>query len=183
MSRPRPLTAVVAAGVAALLALLAYGVVHHAPVTSIDSALADGRRPAAPGLALPRLGTEHVARLADWRGKVVVLNFWASWCGPCRGEAPLLERWHKRIARSGGTVLGVDMEDVTDDARRFMREHRLTYPTLRDGEGDSARPFGVRGYPETLVVDRRGRIAAVTRGPVDERFLRTEVAPLLKERA
>lgn len=95
----------------------------------------------------------------------------------------MLERWHQRIKRSGGTVLGVDIEDVTSDAQAFIREHRLTYPMLRDGEGSSAKPFEVLGYPETLVIDRRGRIAATLRGPVDDAFMRQEVEPLLKERA
>ena len=183
MSRPRPLTVVAATAVAALVALLAWGVLNNAPGSSIDGALAEGKRPTAPKLELPRLGGEPKAQLADWHGKVVVLNFWASWCGPCRDESPMLERWHQRIKRSGGTVLGVDVEDVTSDARAFVRKYRLTYPMLRDGEGSSAKPFGVVGYPETLVIDRRGRIAAALRGPVDEEFMRQEVAPLLDEPA
>lgn len=95
----------------------------------------------------------------------------------------MLERWHRRIRRSGGTVLGVDVEDVTSDAQTFVREHGLTYPVLRDGEGRSARPFQVFGYPETFVIDRRGRIAAAMRGPVDEAFMRERLEPLLRERA
>jgi cytochrome c biogenesis protein CcmG, thiol:disulfide interchange protein DsbE len=117
--------------------------------------------------------------LGDYRGKVVVLNYWASWCAPCRQESPLLQRWHERISARGGTVLGVDSLDVTADARAFVRTFRLTYPMLRDRDGDTQKRFGVTGYPETLVVDRRGRIAALQRGPVDDAFLRRTVLPLL----
>jgi cytochrome c biogenesis protein CcmG, thiol:disulfide interchange protein DsbE len=100
---------------------------------------------------------------------------------PCREESPLLQRWHRRIGSRGGTLLGVNILDVSSDARAFVREYRLTYPMLRDGGGDSGKEFGVIGYPETFVIDRRGRIVAVTRGPVDEADLRRQVLPLLEE--
>jgi len=112
-----------------------------------------------------------------------VLNFWASWCEPCREESPLLDRWHGRIKRVGGTVLGVDALDIDQDARDFIREYELSYPMLRDGDGDSRESFGIVGFPETFVIDRRGRIAAVRRGPVDDAFMRTQVSPLLREDA
>ena len=112
-----------------------------------------------------------------------MLNFWASWCDPCRAESPLLQRWHERLAARDATVLGVDVQDVSGDARGFVGEHGLSYPMLRDGGGDLREPFGILGFPETFVIDRRGRIAAVARGPVDDRFMRERVVPLLRERA
>ena len=178
---PIPLAVVI--GVAALLGLLAYGVTTTAPDASIEEALASGKRPRAPALELPRLGGGGKTSLADFRGQVVVLNYWASWCEPCRAESPLLERWHRRIAPRGGTVVGVDVLDVTSDARAFVREFGLTYPMLRDADGTTQRQFGVVAYPETLVIDREGRIAAVARGPVDEEFMRREVAPLVEGRS
>ena len=78
-------------------------------------------------------------------------------------------------------MLGVNVLDVSSDARAFIREYRLAYPMLRDGSGDSVKAFGVVGYPETFVIDRRGRIVAVKRGPVDEADLRRQVLPLLEE--
>jgi cytochrome c biogenesis protein CcmG, thiol:disulfide interchange protein DsbE len=75
----------------------------------------------------------------------------------------------------------VNVLDVRSDARAFVREYGLTYPMLRDGSSDSAEAFGVVGYPETFVIDRRGRIAAVKRGPVDEVDLRRQLLPVLKE--
>jgi cytochrome c biogenesis protein CcmG, thiol:disulfide interchange protein DsbE len=177
--RPALGIAVVLIGVCALIGLLVYGVKATGRGHTLDDAIARGQRPAAPAVALPRLEGGARAALADYRGTVVVLNYWASWCTPCRQESPLLERWHRRLAKGGGTVLGVDSLDVTADARAFVREFGLTYPMLRDRDGDTQKRFGVTGYPETLVVDRRGRIAALQRGPVDDAFLRRTVLPLL----
>jgi cytochrome c biogenesis protein CcmG, thiol:disulfide interchange protein DsbE len=180
--RLSPTAWVVSAALAALIALLAYGVVSGQPDHGIDAALASGHRAAAPSLTLPRLGGGGSESLADRRGEVVILNYWASWCDPCRDESPLLERWHKRIVSRDGTVLGVDTLDLTSDAQSFVRRYQLTYPMLRDGDGGTQSRFGVVGYPETIVLDRRGRIAAVQRGPVDDEFLTRTVLPLLAER-
>jgi cytochrome c biogenesis protein CcmG, thiol:disulfide interchange protein DsbE len=168
---------------AALVALLAYGVFVNQPKRGIDAALAAGKRPAAPDVSLPQLGGGRRVSLHSWLGNVVVLNYWASWCPPCRDESPLLERWHQRIVPLGGTVVGVDALDVDSDARRFVRRYHLHYPMLRDGDGHSQRRFGVTGYPETFVIDRRGRVAAVRRGTVDDAFMSREVLPLLRERS
>jgi cytochrome c biogenesis protein CcmG/thiol:disulfide interchange protein DsbE len=163
----------------ALLALLAYGLAQNEPDRDVDQALARGEREPAPELELPWLGRDGEGSLADYRGQVVVLNFWASWCKPCKDESPLLERWHRRIRDRGGTVLGVDMLDVTGDAQDFIAEYKLTYPMLKDKDGNGLETFGVVQYPETFVIDRQGRIAAVRRGPVDESFMRRSVEPLL----
>ena len=166
---------------AAIVALLAYGVAYQHGSRAIDRAVAGGQRPEAPSLRLPRLGMHGEAAVADWRGRVVVVNFWASWCGPCRDESPLLERWQRRLSRNGGVVLGINALDVDSDALQFARRLHLSYPMLRDRDGSGARRFGVGGYPETVVLDRRGRIAAVARGPVDDAFMRERVRPLLSE--
>jgi cytochrome c biogenesis protein CcmG, thiol:disulfide interchange protein DsbE len=173
--------AAVVLGIVAVLGVLAYGVTSSGHSETIDDALADGRRVPAPALDLQRLAGGGAASLSDYRGKVVVLNFWASWCAPCREESPLLQRWHERIRSRGGTVLGVNVLDVRSDAHAFVEEYGLTYPMLRDGSSDSGEAFGVVGYPETFVIDRRGRIAAVTRGPVDASDLRRQVLPLLEK--
>jgi cytochrome c biogenesis protein CcmG/thiol:disulfide interchange protein DsbE len=169
-------------GVLALFALLAYGLASNEPDAEIEESLARGERAPAPALRLPRLTGSGQVELSDYRGKIVVLNFWASWCEPCRAESPLLQRWHERISRRGGTVVGVDVLDVSSDAREFVREFGLTYPMLRDRDGDSQADFGVVAYPETVVIDAQGRIAAIERGPVDERWMRRNVEPLLPGR-
>jgi len=178
-----PIPIVVILAVAALVGLLAYGLSANEPDRGIEHAIAKGERKRAPALELPTLSGVGRGSLARQRGKVVVLNFWASWCVPCRKESPLLERWHRRLAARGGTVLGVDVLDVSSDAAAFVRQYGLSYPMLRDKDGDTLDDFGVIAYPETFVIDRSGRIAASRRGPVDERFLRERVLPLLRERS
>jgi cytochrome c biogenesis protein CcmG, thiol:disulfide interchange protein DsbE len=179
--RPVPLVAL--AAVLALLALLAYGIAQNQTGESIDSQLAAGKRPVPPALTLPPLGGGAPVSLASFRGKVVVLNFWASWCPPCKEEAPILSRWQPRLKARNGTIVGVDVLDVSSDAQRFAREHKLDFPHLRDGDGSRLKAFEVVGYPETIVLDRKGRIAATSRGTIDDRFFTQKVEPLLKERA
>ena len=164
----------------ALVALLAYGLIQNEPDRELENALARGEAKPAPALELPTLEGDGRGSLADYRGEVVVLNFWASWCKPCREESPLLESWHRRMAGRGGTVLGVDVLDVTGDAQDFIDQYELSYPMLKDKDGGALESYGVVAYPETFVIDRRGRIAAVRRGPVDEEFMTAEVAPLLR---
>src|SRR5258705_13620060 len=101
---PVPVVAVAAA--VALIALLAYGLISKQTDDSIDKKISAGQRVAAPDRTLPRVGSGASGSLAAYRGKVVVLNFWASWCVPCKKEAKILERQHNAMTASGGTVLG-----------------------------------------------------------------------------
>ena len=169
------------AGVLALVALLAYGLTIKSEDTSIDTRIAQGERPPAPDLAFAPLDGGKPVPLDSYEGQVVVLNFWASWCGPCRDEAPVLEKWHKKLKGQNATVVGVDVLDVTGDAEDFIEEFGLTYPQLRDADGSKLRDFEIRGYPETIVLDRQGRIAATARGAIGEDFFREKVAPLVEE--
>jgi cytochrome c biogenesis protein CcmG, thiol:disulfide interchange protein DsbE len=179
-----PIPIAVICTVVALLALLAYGISSNEPDRSVEGALAKGERKKAPALALPRLsGGSAEVDLASYRGKVVVLNYWASWCRPCREESPLLERWHKRISKRGGLVLGVNANDVDYKARDFIREYGLTYPQLRDKSSESVPKLGIIGFPETFVIDRRGYVAAVQRGPVTDGFMQGTVERVLAEGA
>src|SRR3954452_13039920 len=164
-----PLVAILAA--AALIGLLVYGVASRGENRTLDDAVSKGQRPAAPDRPLPMLGGGGQRSLASYRGKPVVLNFWASWCTPCRQEAPLLENAQKRLSAKGGTVLGVTYRDASPDSQAFVRKFKLTYPSIRDVSGKLAKQYGTRALPETFVIDRRGRVAALTRGVVNRQFL------------
>ena len=180
--RLRPFWPVVIAA-AALVGLLAYGLAARGTDATLDEAVARGERLAAPVRALPRLGGGGEASLADYKGKVVVLNVWASWCDPCREEMPLLQRTHERIAPQGGTVLGLDTQDASEDVLRFLRERNVRFPSLRDRDRSYGRELGVTGYPETFLVDRQGRIAALRRFPVTRQWLDRHLPRLLAEQA
>jgi cytochrome c biogenesis protein CcmG/thiol:disulfide interchange protein DsbE len=168
---------------AALVGLLAYGLVAKGTDTTLDEAVAKGRRPAAPVSALPRLQRQGQGSLADYKGKVVVLNVWASWCEPCREEVPLLQKTHERIQPRGGLVLGLDTADASKKAIRFLDEMKADFPSLRDRDRQFGRRLGVTGYPETFLIDRKGRIAALQRFPVTQQWLDQHLPKLLEERA
>ncbi len=161
---------------ACLIGLLVYGVTAQSPNRTLDEAVAQGQRPVAPQATrkLPVLSGGVSASgdsLAAYRGKVVVLNFWASWCVPCQTEAPLLERAQSRLAAHNGTVLGVTYLDASTDSHGFVREHHITYPNLRDTTGEFAHAYGTDQLPESFVIDRDGGIVAISRGEIDQAFL------------
>ncbi|HSZ69384.1 MAG TPA: TlpA disulfide reductase family protein [Solirubrobacteraceae bacterium] len=162
---------------AALLALLVYGVSHQAPSRTLDEAVRSGHYRAAPEAerSLPALTGGYGEPLAAYAGKVVLLNFWASWCAPCEQEAPLLERAQRELERHGATVLGVTYKDITSDSLEFVHRYHLTYPTLRDPTGDFAQAYGTDQLPESFVIDRSGKVVAISRGEVDEAFLQEAV--------
>jgi cytochrome c biogenesis protein CcmG/thiol:disulfide interchange protein DsbE len=142
--------------VVGLLGLLVWSVVRSDGGAAAD--LAAGKNPAAPGFTLERLDGNGDLSIADLRGKAVIVNFWASWCVPCKDEAPFLQRTYERYRKQGLVVLGVDVEDLRRDARRFIARYGITYPNVRDGRKETIGKWGVTGYPETFFVDRKGRL-------------------------
>jgi cytochrome c biogenesis protein CcmG/thiol:disulfide interchange protein DsbE len=163
--------------VLALVALLIYGVASKdSSSSSLDTAVQRGQHPVAPGAdrALPALHGSGTHRLADYRGKVVVLNFWASWCTPCTDEAPLLQRTQEQLG-SNGTVLGATYNDVPGDSTDFERKYHVTYPSVRDIGLKLAQDYKTHALPETFVIDRTGKIVAISRGQVSQRFLANAV--------
>lgn len=104
-------------------------------------------------------------RFSDLRGKVVVVNFWATWCPPCVEETPLLNRLEQRIASRGGMVLGISVDEDPDAYERFLQDQKVAYPTFRDPSKKISLEYGTSMYPETYIVDRHGRIARKIVGP------------------
>jgi cytochrome c biogenesis protein CcmG, thiol:disulfide interchange protein DsbE len=159
-----------------VLALLAYGFrVNH---RDIPSPLVD--REAAP-FVLTSYGGEPMSLEAN-RGRVVVVNFWASWCVPaCYDEAPVLERNWRAYRDRGVMVLGVDIQDKPEAARKFIDQFSLTFPNALDPKGKVSIDYGVYGVPETFFIDARGRIRAKHVGAVTDAVFQREVDRLLAE--
>jgi cytochrome c biogenesis protein CcmG/thiol:disulfide interchange protein DsbE len=134
---------------------------------------------AAPAFKLTGLDGPAV-RLSDLRGQVVVINFWASWCAECRTEQDALNKTWSRYRDSGVTVLGVDFQDTAPDARAYMGSQGITYPVVQDTESATALAFGLRGVPETFVVDKSGSIVDRVIGPVSAERLATRINTLLQ---
>jgi cytochrome c biogenesis protein CcmG/thiol:disulfide interchange protein DsbE len=163
-------------GVLAAIGLLAYGLLSKGGATI---AVGDP----APDKQLSRLDGDGTGDIADYRGHWVLVNFWASWCGPCKSEAPALESFQRQHAPSGFTVLGINLDDSTGDAAAFVQRYGLTYPQLRDGDGSDRRDaYGMTGFPESFLVDPGGKLALIRRGAVDESYLTDQVAPLIQSR-
>jgi cytochrome c biogenesis protein CcmG/thiol:disulfide interchange protein DsbE len=184
-------TAARAAGVvlvALFIALLAYGLAKQSPRTDIDDGLARAEPVRAPGFELPvlergSLGAALSSRLRpvladgnvaleELRGTPVALNFWASWCIPCREEAPTLERAWRRARGRSVLFLGLNMQDFPEDARAFIREFDNTYLNVRDQSNRVARDWGVTGIPETFFITPRGRVVGHVIGVVSAEQLR-----------
>ena len=144
-------------GVAALLGLLIWKVAFGRTTGAADE-LAEGKLVHAPAFTLDRLDRDGQLGVGDLKGKAVVVNFWASWCVPCRDEAPVLQKTYERYRDQGLVVLGVDVNDFRQDARRFMKRYGLTYPVVYDGKGSTVGKWGVRGFPESFFVDRTGKL-------------------------
>ena len=140
-----------------------------------------GDRPAAPDFTLERLNDEGELRLSSLAGKAVVLNFWASWCIPCKDEAPFLEEIWRDNRRRDLVVVGLDSKDFRADALRFAKRFSLTFPLVYDGPGDEASSFGVTGFPETFVLDRKGKVVAAFKGAVDGEDTRPELLEAIEE--
>ena len=137
----------------------------------------------APDFALEDLSGETVS-LADYRGQVVIVNLWASWCGPCRAEMPALQSVYESLSAEGLVVLAVNStaQDTEEAARAFVTEHALTFPVLLDRADSVSQAYRLRSLPSTFIVDRQGVIDSVLiGGPLAEAVLRSKVADLLAE--
>jgi cytochrome c biogenesis protein CcmG/thiol:disulfide interchange protein DsbE len=179
------LPGLVTAAAVALLALLTFGVSNQNDTSSIDSQVARGQFPAAPDSrqTLPVLGTGRKASLADFRGKVVVLNLFASWCPPCQAEAPMLAKEQSILASHNATLVGVTYKDLSSASEQFARRYHITYPLLRDVSGNFADSLGATGVPETFVINRKGQIQALNRSQLTAQWLNETLPRILAEKS
>jgi cytochrome c biogenesis protein CcmG/thiol:disulfide interchange protein DsbE len=161
--------------VCAVVGLLAFGLLSKG-----EAKIAVGDP--APDRVLPVLGGPGTGSIADYRGRWVLVNLWASWCVPCREEAPVLDEFARRYGRRGVTVLGIDVQDNSDDALAFLDQYDVRDPQLRSVGDERSDAFGSTGVPENFLVEPRGRLALIWRGPVDEDFLQREVVPIVEGR-
>ena len=162
--------------VAGLLALLVWQLANQQHAPRVGSV--------APAFTLHRLEGPGKVSLASYRGKPVVLNFWASWCEPCKSEAAVLQRDWSNYRNRGVVFLGVDYHDLASDGRRFVSAHALTFPMLEDGSGKVTGDYGISQVPETYVLNRQGKVVAHLAGPItDPRFAAEFRDALVKARA
>jgi cytochrome c biogenesis protein CcmG, thiol:disulfide interchange protein DsbE len=152
--------------VAGLLGLLVWKVAHQVGDATVASDLRDGKEPAAPAFTLQRLDADAELESSSLKGKVQVLNFWASWCVPCRDEAGLLQSASNQWRSRGVVVLGIDHQDLSSDARAFMRHYGLKYPVVHDSGDKLYQRYGATGVPETFCVNRDGKVVAHVPGAV-----------------
>jgi cytochrome c biogenesis protein CcmG/thiol:disulfide interchange protein DsbE len=162
--------------VLAVLGLLGFGLLSKG-----ETQIAVGEP--VPDRVLPVLDGPGEGSIADYRGKWVLVNLWASWCDPCREEVPELDRFARRFRDRGVVVLGIDVQDNSEDALAFLDRHEPSYPQLRSVGEERSEAFGSTGVPENFLVDPEGELALIWRGPVDEQFLRERVVPVVRGQA
>lgn len=134
----------------------------------------------APDFTLKRLNGNGEMRLSDLKGKSVMLNFWASWCDPCKQEAPFLEKsWETKLKAQGIVFIGIDSPEKTSDALKFLQTYGITYPNVQDTmNGGTGINYGVAGFPETVFINRQGIVVAKWIYPLTEKGLDLELKKL-----
>jgi len=146
---------------AAGVALIAAGILHAAPAYAI------GAGDIAPGFALPTATGEPIA-LDKLKGRVVYVDFWASWCGPCRRSFPWMNEMQQKYGAQGFTVVGVNVDKRRADAERFLRQTPATFSIVYDEAGKTPETYAVKGMPSSYLIDTAGKVVAVESGFRDE---------------
>ncbi|MBE3558032.1 MAG: TlpA family protein disulfide reductase [Ktedonobacteraceae bacterium] len=136
----------------------------------------------APDFTLPQLNNSgQNLRLADFKGKPVILNFWASWCDPCKEEAPLLQKAWLDLQKQDVVLIGIDGQEPASKGMQFLQKYGITYPNVQDtARGTTAVDYGVTGLPETVFINRNGVVVAKWIAPLSEQALQYEVAKILR---
>jgi len=138
----------------------------------------------APNFKLKNLETGKIESLKKYRGKVVYLDFWASWCGPCRTSLPLLNNLRAELKRKGFEVIAVNLDENLGDAKKFLKTFPVTYPVLLDPKGRVPAKYGLPGMPTSYLIDRKGRIQKVHVGfkETDLKDIRKQALKLLRKK-
>jgi len=136
----------------------------------------------APNFSLAALNTQNQQKLslANFKGKPMVLNFWSSTCVPCKDEMPLLETQWERMQGKGVAFLGIDVEDTTSDGLSFLQQHGVTYPSVIDSGGSTLVSYGVTFTPETIFIDRTGKVVSAVRMEITSQQLQDNLNALLR---
>ena len=136
----------------------------------------------APDFTLKSLSGENL-KLSELRGQVVLVNFWASWCGPCRQEMPLLDEMYQRYQKLGFTILGVNVEQDAAAAQAMLKEHPVQFPVLFDPQSTASKLYNLNAMPTTVLVDRSGNVRYLHQGymPGYEQTYQQQVSELLRE--
>jgi peroxiredoxin len=145
-------------------------------------ALAGAPGAAAPQFSLAARGGQNVS-LAQYKGQVVMINFWASWCGPCRQEMPLLESIYKKYNKLGFTMLGVNVEPDSNAANAWLKETPVSFPILYDTQSKVSKLYDVAGMPTSVIIDRAGKVRLIHRSyrPGDENEYLDSIRSLIRE--
>lgn len=137
----------------------------------------------APDFKLSLLDGSKSVKLSDYRGQVVYLDFWASWCGPCRQSLPAMNSLQTELFRKGFTVLAVNVDEDANAAKAFLKQFPVNYPVVADAQGATPDKFGLQGMPTSYLIDKNGKIALVHQGykEGDLNVIRQAATQLLKK--
>jgi len=152
---------------------------------AVGTALAVEPGAPAPAFRLPALDSHEQVGLADYRGRVVLVDFWASWCGPCRQSLPLYDQLRAGFPATDFAILAINLDEEAADAKAFLREHPVKYTTLQNPQGDIAKAFGLSGMPSSYLIDRDGIVRQRHVGfePADVDALKREITTLIGQPA
>jgi peroxiredoxin len=153
-----------------------------AATLALPALAADPTGSPAPAFTLGSSAGSNVS-LAQYKGQVVMLNFWASWCGPCRQEMPLLESIYKKYNRMGFTLIGVNVEPDSNAANQWLKQTPVSFPILYDKDSKVSKMYDVAGMPSTVIIDRTGKVRVLHRGykPGDENEYLDSIRTLVRE--